>query len=121
MVNELNACVGVDVFHTERFFSLLYTRIGKGDLATLFVYFIILDRNKALCDSRKACVQGLGIGNRSGYDERSARIVDKDGVYLVDDGVMIAALAEILPFVFQVVAQVVETKFIVRSIRDVGR
>ena len=56
---------------------------------------------------------------RAGDDERRTGFVDEDGVHFVDDGVMVAALHQLLGVEFHVVAQVVEAELVVRAVGDV--
>lgn len=52
-------------------------------------------------------VQIGGFVGRAGDDKRRTGFVDQDGVHFVDDGVMVAALHQLLGVKFHVVAQVV--------------
>ena len=62
----------------------------------------------------------LVLGSRTGNDQRRTGFVDQDRVDLVDDGVVMAALDEIVGAQRHVVAQVVETELVVRAVRDVA-
>jgi hypothetical protein len=53
-------------------------------------------------------------------DQRGAGLVDQDGVHLVDDGVVQAALNPVAGLVHHVVAQVVEAVFVVGAVGDVA-
>ncbi len=53
-------------------------------------------------------------------DERRARLVDEDRVHLVDDRVVQVALDVFQRGELHVVAQIVETKFVILSVCDVG-
>ena len=48
-----------------------------------------------------------------------ARLIDQNGIHLVNNGIHKCALASILDTVLHVVAQIVKAKFIVRAVRDV--
>ena len=61
----------------------------------------------------------LALGYRAGDDQRRTGIVDKHGVDLVDDGVVMLTLHEVLRADSHVVAQVVEAEFVVRAEGDV--
>jgi len=61
-----------------------------------------------------------GLFSRSRDDQRSARFVNQDGINFIHDGVVVAALDAILDLELHVVAQVVETEFVVGSVGDVG-
>src|SRR5262249_60969300 len=56
----------------------------------------------------------------AGNDERSAGLVDQNGVSFVDNGELVAALDAMRNVVFHVVAKVVETVLVVGAISDVG-
>ena len=55
----------------------------------------------------------------SGDDQRSSCLVDQDGIHLVHDGEMVAALDQLVLVPGHVVAQVVEAEFIVGAVGDV--
>src|SRR5262249_5807797 len=55
----------------------------------------------------------------AGNDERSTRFVDQDGVHFVHDGELMPALYAVSYVVLHVVAQVVETVFVVGAVGDV--
>ena len=66
---------------------------------------------------------GVQVGallRRTGDDQRRACLVDQDRIHLVDDGEVQAALRALLGAERHVVAQVVETVFVVGAIGDVG-
>src|SRR5208337_3775363 len=56
----------------------------------------------------------------AGDNQRSAGLVNQDGVHLVDDGVVVPALNAVLQIELHVVAQVVETKLVVGPVSYVG-
>src|SRR6202008_2192987 len=62
---------------------------------------------------------GGAVGG-TGDDQRGAGLVDQDGVDLVDDAVVVAALHQIVERVRHVVAQVVEAELVVGGVSDVG-
>ena len=62
---------------------------------------------------------GRAVG-RAGDDQRRAGLVDQDGVDLVDDGEVVAALHQVVERVRHVVAQVVEAELVVGAVGDVG-
>ena len=61
----------------------------------------------------------LALGYRAGDDQRRTGIVDQHGVDLVDDGVVMLTLHEVLRADGHVVAQVIEAELVVRSEGDV--
>ncbi len=58
---------------------------------------------------------------RPGNNQRRARFVDQDRVHFVDDPELVPALHALREIVFHVVAQVVESEFVVRAVGDVRR
>ena len=54
-------------------------------------------------------------------DERCTGLVDQDGVHLVDDGKVQAALNAVRHFVHHVVSQVVKTELVVGAVGDIGQ
>ena len=71
-------------------------------------------------DARELAVGVGGRLRRAADDERRARLVDEDGVDLVDDAVGVAALHHVLAAHGHVVAQVVEAELGVGAVGDVG-
>ena len=61
---------------------------------------------------------GMVLG-LTGNDQRRARLVDQDRIHLVDNGVVQAALDALISRIDHVVAQVVETEFVVGAVGDV--
>src|SRR5579883_3316814 len=53
-------------------------------------------------------------------DQRRARLVDKDGIDLINDRIMMAALNHLGELVLHIVAQIVEAELIIGAIGDVG-
>src|SRR6185437_11899001 len=123
-----------DVFDAEKLFDLLPALIGDGDGAGLLVDYVVtgpglrltlevLD-HLALFELRDDGVgDGVLVGGLiggAGDDERRARFVDEDGVDLVHDAVVVAALHGVLEVELHVVAQVVEAELVVGAVGDVG-
>src|SRR5260370_26371582 len=61
-----------------------------------------------------------GFLRRAGNNQRRAGFVNQDGVHLVHDGKLMAALNTIGQVVLHVVTEIVETKLVVRAIGNVG-
>jgi hypothetical protein len=59
------------------------------------------------------------VPDRAGDDQRRPRLVDEDGVHLVDDGVGVLTLDPLLQRKHHVVAQVVEAELVVGPVGDV--
>ena len=104
------------------FFLLLVARVDE-----LLGFGEIL-RGQLALHFHKALYEGLvlleelvvALGHGAGDDERRTGIVDEYGVDLVDDGIVVAALHEVLGAHGHVVAQVVEAELVVRTEGDVG-
>ena len=62
----------------------------------------------------------VSLGHRTGYNQRCTCIVNQDGVYLVDDGVVVLPLYEVARRHGHIVAQIVEAELIVRSEGDIS-
>ena len=62
----------------------------------------------------------VAFGDRTRNDQRGAGVVDQHGIDLIDDGVVVLALHQILGRRSHVVAQVVEAVFVVGAEGDVG-
>src|SRR2546427_4205226 len=61
-----------------------------------------------------------GFLRRAGNNQRRAGFVNQDGVHLVHDGKLMAALNTIGQVVLHVVTEIVETKLVVPAIGNVG-
>ncbi len=104
----------------KQLFHALHAGFGVGSGAALLVLFVMLLGK--LGDQRVDARVKLGrILGRTGDDERRPRLVDQDGVHLVDDGVMEGALDHFLQPELHVVAEVVESEFVVGAVGDVAR
>ena len=68
----------------------------------------------------EAVIKLGGLFGLPGNNQRRARFVYQDVVYLVDDGVVQTALYALGQVVDHVVAQVVEAEFVVGAVGDVG-
>ncbi len=53
-------------------------------------------------------------------DQRRARLINEDGIHLIDNGVIEAALDPVSGLINHVVAQVVKAEFVVGAVGDVG-
>ncbi len=111
----------------EQLLGALVARVGEVNLARLLVRPVIalaflarlaLQARRELIDSH---VQLGALLRGAGDDQRRARLVDQDRVHLVDDRVGEAALSAVGKPEREVVAQVVETEFVVGAVRDVAR
>ena len=126
-----------EVFQTE-------SRLGLGDAAggerrgaglfvddvirveVLILFFLIVDRGVGLALQAGGKVLRLTVKvgalvALTGDNQRGARLIDEDGVHLVDDSEGVAALHHLGLVDGHVVAQVVKAHLVVRAVGDVGR
>ena len=90
-----------------------------GDGALLLVDLVVLVATQRGGDTRELGVPLLVLLGGTGDDERGTGLVDEDRVDLVDDGVVVATLHAVVQAGGHVVAQVVETELVVRTVDDV--
>ncbi len=121
-----------DVADAEEAFDLFPALVGDGDGAGLFVDdevagpglgfegFDELAELELGDDDVDAGVLVGGLVGGAGDDERGAGLVDEDGVDLVDDAVVVAALDHVGELELHVVAEVVEAELVVGAVGDVG-
>src|SRR3954452_14798702 len=108
--------------HAHRLELLVELEVGAGGLGrSLRVARRGAERDQLLRHAGEVVVELGGRLGLAGDDERRPRLVDQDRVDLVHDSVGVPALDETLLRDRHVVAQVVEAKFGVRPVRDVGR
>ena len=85
---------------------------------------LLVDVVVGLVELRDVGVDGVveigAVVERAGDDQRRARLVDQDGVDLVDDGEGVPALDHVLHAVLHVVAQIVEAELVVGAVGDVA-
>ncbi len=112
----------VQVVDAEVVFNLLDARLKHTDGALLLVDLEVLARHEALGEVGELgepAVRFTGCG--TGDDERGARLIDEDGVDLVDYGEEVAALHHVACLPGHVVAKVVEAELVVGAVGDVAR
>ena len=124
-----------EVLDVEELLGLLDALLGKGDGAVLFVddvvavvlvlqLLVVGGGEDLLFQPRDEEIRHLIQLGRflalAGDDERRPRLVDEDGVDLVDDGECVPALDHLLLVDGHVVTQVVEAELIVGAVCNVG-
>ena len=99
--------------------DVLGAGLGEGDGAHLLVLLVVFlhEKGDELVDGGIEGRGGLG-GARD--DQRRARLVDEDGIDLVDDGVGKGPLHHVLEAELHVVAQIIEAELVVGAVGDVG-
>ena len=99
--------------------ELFHAGFGQRHGALLLVDFVV-----AFVERRNIAVDGVvefgTVVERTGNDQRRARLVDQDRVDFVDDGIGMAALDHVLQPVLHVVAQIVEAEFVIGGVGDVA-
>ena len=126
MVDKFDARVGIDIADTKRALGLFDARIAQHDLAVLIIGRVVLILDEGIGDCCEALVERFGVRYRCRNDERRARLIDEDRIDLVDDREVVPArlrqtLAQEAGRIFEIVAQIIKTEFIVGTVRDVGR
>ena len=108
-----------DVEHPEISLRLRDAVVGEHDGLFLLVDGVILGRERA--DKRVGgLVELVGLVAPARDDERRARLVDEDGVHLVDDGEVEPALHLEALALHHVVAQKIEAELVVGAVGDVA-
>ena len=136
VVDQLARKVGVDILDTQTALDLLKAALGGGNGVLGLVHDVVarglhilgggehvmrhvLAALQAAHGARKVLVGAGRLGAGARDDERRPGLIDQDGVDLVDDGVVVAALYALLGAGDHVVAQVVETELGVGAVGDV--
>ena len=120
-MHKLDTFLGVDVLDTEYLFCLLDTGIGQGDTFKFFINREIILDPQIGGDGRKSWIEIFSVGGGRRDDKWCTCLVDKNRVYLVNNGIRVMDLTKATSLVLNIIAQVVEAVFAVRTIRDVGR
>src|SRR5579875_3450681 len=110
----------IDVLHTGQAFDLFDAALGQHNGAQFLIDGIVGFR---LERSGPACELDVHIGRflaLAGDNQRRACLVDQNIVYLVNDGIVKAALHHLVKRRDHVVAQVVEAELVIGAVGDVG-
>ena len=108
------------VAEAEQAFALAESLFGQRRGAVLFVERVVDVLDELGNDFVDLGVLVGGFFGRAGNDQRGARFVDEDGVDFVDDGELVPALDALRQVILHVVAQVVETEFVVGAVGEVS-
>ncbi len=111
---------GVEVVHPQPPLHPLDSVFSEGDHPILLVHDVIHLAPQAGDEVGHAAVVGIRLLSRAGDDERRARLVYQNVVHLVYDGVVEVPLHLLGEVHYHVVPQVVEAKFVVGAVGDVG-
>ena len=118
-VVQIEVFVVEHVADAEHLFDFGDTGIGRGDGLLLFIHRVVFFI-EVLDDGSQGAVQFGRFFTGPGNDQRRPRFVDEDRVHFVDDTVVQRPLYHLVGTDNHVVTQVVETKFVVRPIGNVG-
>ena len=119
-VRQLDVLGRIEVLDADELFDLWHCAVGGRDGLLLLVDCVVLallEVAHGICHDG-VVVRRLCSGTRD--DERGARLIDENGVHLVDDRVMQIALYHLTLREHHVVAQIVKAELVVRAERDVG-
>ena len=137
VVDQLAGEIGIDVIDTQAALDFLKAALGGGDGMLGLVHDVVargfsilgggehvvrhvLAALKATHGTREVLVGTGGLGASARDNERRPGLIDQDGVDLVDDGVVVAALYALLGTGNHVVAQVIKAELGVGAVGDVG-
>ena len=120
MVDELTRDVGIDVFDAQVRLDLLQAFVGGRDGVLGLIHLEVDVRRKTADGTSEVLISARGLGAGARDNKRGAGLIDKNGVCLVDDGVVVAALNSLVRSGDHVVAKIIEAKLGVRAVGDVG-
>ena len=124
-----------EVFKAEVFLGLLHAAGGErrglglfvddvvGVDVDVFLFLVVALGDDLLAEAAykvfRAGIHLRGLFAHAGDDERRARLIDQNGVDLVDDGEGVSALDKLACVDGHVVAQVIKAHFVIRAVGDV--
>ena len=119
--NQRSVLGFVEVLHAQVVFHLIDTGLEDADGALLLVHLVVFITLEHRCgDARKLCVPAVCLASGgAGNNQRGTRLINQNGVDLIDNGEVVATLNLLLHGPGHVVAQVVEAKLVVRTVGDV--
>ncbi len=109
----------VEVLDAELVLDLLDAGLGDRDRALALLDLVVDVLLQPRREPGELLVPPGALLGRAADDQRRPGLVDEDGVDLVDDGVVVPALDQIVAAPRHVVAQVVEAELVVGPVRDV--
>ena len=111
----------VEVVDAQLVLDQRHALLGDPDGALALVHLVVHVPGEHRRHPGELLVPARALLGRPGDDQRRARLVDQDGVGLVDDGEVVPALHQVGRVPGHVVAQVVEAELVVRAVGDVAR
>ena len=110
----------VEVLDAQLVLDQAHALLGDTDGALALVHLVVHVPLEQRGHPGELLVPARALLGRTGDDQRRARLVDQDGVGLVDDAEVVPALHQVGRVPGHVVAQVVETELVVRAVGDVA-
>ncbi len=119
VVNRFHVLRVVHVAEAEQLFCFADAFFGKRRGPVFFLDDVIDILNQFWNDFVDAVILVGGLFGGAGNDQRSAGLVDQDGVHFVHDSEVMATLHTVHEIEFHVVAEVIESEFVVRAVGDI--
>ena len=111
----------INVLDVEVLLDLLNSRLIERNAMRLLidrVIFIALEKRHEPIDFS---IQVQILLQLPRYDERRPRLVDQNRVNLVDNRIMMTPLHILRQLILHIIAQIIETKLVIRTIRNVAK
>ena len=120
LVDEVCLHVVVEVLDSEGLLDLFDAGLERNNNSLVFFNLVINVTGEGPYNRRESVIQLCGIAHSSRNNQWGSGLVDKDGVDLVNNAKRVTALHFVTQSTRHVVAQVVETKFVIRSVGDIA-
>ena len=120
VVDELTRDIGIDVLDAQVRLDLLQAFVSGRDGVLGLIHLEVDVRRKTTDGTGEVLISARGLSAGARDNERSTGLVDKNGVRLVDDSVVVAALDSLVCAGDHVVAKVVKSELGVRAVSDVS-
>ena len=119
--NQRSISCFIEVLDTQLILNLVDTGFKDTDGLLLLIDFIVLVANQNIGDAGELRVPAIDIaGCRARDDQRGTSLVDQNRVDLIDDHEVMTTLDHVFGALRHVVTQIIETEFIIRSVRNIG-
>ncbi|MNU81371.1 hypothetical protein D3C71_710290 [compost metagenome] len=112
--------VVIQILNPKGFLGFRHTFLGKRYCLNFDIYIVVLFRFQTLHETVGCIVQLGRFLGLSGNNQRSTRLIDKNGVHLVNNAEIERTLNHLLFVENHIVTQIVEPEFIVRSVRNIA-
>ena len=108
------------VFDPKRGFSLRRALLGEDDALFFLLHRIVCLVFEAADEAVRLFIHIGRLVALAGNDQRGARLINQDGVNLVNHGIVMAALHHIAAVDHHVVAQIVKTHLVIRTVGNIA-